>query len=654
MQRLLFCFALASTLGSSCIEKNFDVPPLDGDTVSIEANATLADLKEFFEPGAFVEITDSLVVDAIIVADDEAGNFYKKLVLQDETGGIEIQLNQTDLYTSYEEGRLVYVNAQGLFISDYNGLIQIGGAPIIGTNGRQQLGRVEAALIEDILLRGELVGLPDVQERSITALGPTDLSTLVRVCDIQFTPSDTAGTLADPVAQTTLNRTVEDCDQNTLIVRTSGFADLAMTSVPDCGGCLTGIYSVFSDDKQVFLRDEADLDFDGPRCDGTACGEVGTIGDTITTQQLRSLGGGAGIPADRGMRVVVISDRTTGTTNAQNLVVQGADGYGIILRFTEPHNFNLGDEIFVNISGRTLSTFNGGLQISDLPLSVAVLLSSSQQPAAQLVTVSEILSDLERYESTLVQLSDVEFSAGGADWAAGVVATDGSGNIDVFTFSSASFAGETPPDSANTLVAVVSDYNGPQLILRSLNDLDGTSGSGNGGGSGSNDPVSMFTVDFQGLRDYDPVDIMNWSNYTAIDQGRVWQAREFDGNVYAQATAFRDENAGMDTWLVTPPLDLSESLSISFETATSFNVHDGLAVLISTDYTGTGDPAASSWTSIAANLADGASGDNTWIPSDDIDLSQYQGTGYIAFRYTGSGGSNTSTFRVDNIVLRPQ
>ena len=658
MMRMLTLFGSLAILAiSGCIEKDFDVPPVQDDTVELETNANLADLKEFFMPGEFVEITEDLTVDAIVIADDEAGNFYKRLVLQDETGGIEIQLNQTDLYTSYEEGRQLFIKAQGLYISDYNGLIQLGAAPTIGTNGREQLGRIEASLIEEIVARGPVAGVPAPREVSIAGLTPADISTLVRLCDVQFTATDTSGQLADVPNELTLNKTLEDCDFNTLIVRTSSFADLGSTDVPNCGGCLTGVYSVFGDDRQVFLRDEDDLDLAGPRCDGSECGAVGSVSDTLSVQDLRGLGDGAGIPGGRGVVATVISDRTSGTTNGQNIVAQGVNGYGIIFRFTESHTFNEGDRLFINVGGRSISEFNGGLQISDLPLSSVVLLNANRSVGARTITIADLLSDFERYESTLVNIEDVSFSTDDGDWAFGVNLDDGTATIEVFTSPGASFANDAPPATANNLIAYVSDYNGPQLILRSLNDLDGTSGGGGGGGGGGGNggsPMSSFTQDFQSQTDYDPVSLSGWTNYTSIAQGRVWQARDFSGNLYAQATAFRDDNANMDTWLITPPLALDDDLIISFETATAFNVHSGLEVVISTDYSGTGNPASATWTSLGATIANSGSGDNTWVESGDVSLADYQGTGYVAFHYTGAGGGNTSTFRVDNVVLRPQ
>ncbi len=91
---LFITLGLAALASLGCIETEFDVPPLCPQGPTLVATATVADVKEFYEIGALTEITDDLIVDAVVVADDKGGNFYKKLVLQDETGGIEVLINQ--------------------------------------------------------------------------------------------------------------------------------------------------------------------------------------------------------------------------------------------------------------------------------------------------------------------------------------------------------------------------------------------------------------------------------------------------------------------------------------------------------------------------------------------------------------------------------
>ncbi|MFK8054593.1 MAG: DUF5689 domain-containing protein [Saprospiraceae bacterium] len=656
---MLSLFALVTLMFTACIEKDFDTPPVEDNSVEINATHSVADLKDYFVLGEFTEITDDLIVDAIVIADDEGGNFYKKLVLQDETGGIEILLNRNDIYTTYEEGRELGVKAKGLYISDYNGVIQLGGAPTTDNNGNLRLGQLDDALIDDFFLLGSQVGLPAAKEISITEFGPSDISTLIKLCDVQFASSDTTGQMADAVGQLTLNKTLEDCNFNTILVRTSGYADVASTDVPNGKGCVTAVYGVFRDDKQLFIRTSADLDLNDGRCGGGGSGggggTAGTV--TLTIEQVRGLfnGSATNLPTGQGIQAVVISDLNSGTTTGRNMIIQ-QDGWGIIVRFDDFHNFNLGDEVFLDVSGVELSEFNGGLQLNNVSVSNAVLVSANQTPAPRVLTVAEITSNFERYEGTLVTIKGATLSPDDNDWAFTTNLSDGTGSLAIFTYAQATFAGQTPSTDTVDVTGYLNEFNSPQLVLRTLADVvvsgGSSGGGGGGGGGGTGSALTSFTEDFEGNADFDPVAATGWMNTTNVSNGRTWQAREFDSNIYAQATAYNDTAPSVDAWLVTPELDFSAGLQIAFETATAFNVHQGLEVLVSTDYVGSGDPSTATWTPLSgAAIANGSSGDNTWVPSGNVSLASYSGQGFVAFRYTGAGSGNTSTFRVDNVVV---
>ncbi len=89
---------------------------------------------------------------------------------------------------------------------------------------------------------------------------------------------------------------------------------------------------------------------------------------------------------------------------------------------------------------------------------------------------------------------------------------------------------------------------------------------------------------------------------------------------------------------------------MSFETAKAFWVHDGLTVWVSANFIG--DPSTTNWTKIDAKVAKTTDPDNTFIPSGNVDLKSYGSTVRVAFKYEGKGGTNTSTYRVDNVKVQ--
>src|SRR5687767_11019817 len=125
MLRSLLALVTAGLFLASC-NKKFDEPPAFIEP-NITANTTIKQLKAMHTIGAIEKISQDLVIAGVVVADDRSGNFYKSIAIQDETGGITVRLDGTNLYTTYPVGRKVYIKLNGLYVGDYNRLIQIGG-----------------------------------------------------------------------------------------------------------------------------------------------------------------------------------------------------------------------------------------------------------------------------------------------------------------------------------------------------------------------------------------------------------------------------------------------------------------------------------------------------------------------------------------------
>jgi hypothetical protein len=106
--------------------------------------------------------------------------------------------------------------------------------------------------------------------------------------------------------------------------------------------------------------------------------------------------------------------------------------------------------------------------------------------------------------------------------------------------------------------------------------------------------------------------------------------------------------------------------SLTFISAVGFDdtgLDRGLDVLISSDYSGSGDPNAATWTDISSRVQfaqdsdkPGDSNFSDFVSSGTVDLSDasFQGTEvYVAFRYTssGTGQGDTEQWQVDDIVI---
>lgn len=616
-------FAIAITF-SACFEEDFDNPPVTGSDPGLEVTTTIAELNAMHTFGTVTEIEDDLIIRGTVVADDFTGNWFRSFVIQDETGGITVLIDIAESYVFYPEGREVYIRLKGLAVSDYNNLTQLG-VYNSTINEVEEIGNVSDHLIQSVTRT-----LPEPEVLTINQLTIDHVNTLVQLEGVEFANTNT--TFADAPGLNTINLDLEDCNGNTVIVRTSGYSDFASQTVPQGNGTFVGILSVFRDDFQLLVRRPADLLMSGDRCDGG------------------SGSGGGGTGCDSGVGPLVVEGVDEGFENGSNndaVAITGWTNY--IVKGSR-------DWIYKEFDG------NVYVQSSAFNDSAPEMESWLVTPLIDL-TEPQVLT----FETAQAFYTHDGFSA----W----LSTDYNCDPTTATWQplpGATLAGagtpsnEWVPSGEIDLTALVgqevaigfkyvgSGPSGQTGSFRVDNVKLGEPGSGGGTGGGGN-PVDCPDVDdvdvnFDGGNNNDPIALSGWENVAAKGT-RTWIYKEFDGNMYTQATAFNDSEPEAEMWLVSPLINVTAGKTLSFETAQAFWTHNGLSVFISTNYEC--DPLTATWDPLNATLAMSSDPEHEWIPSGNIDLSSYAGQQIaIGFRYIGSGpGGETASYRVDNIVV---
>ena len=241
---------------SACVKGDFDEPPLNVPKFVLPAGAslkTIAELKAMYPTLPLLDsIEENIYIRGRVVANDESGNLYKKLVIQDETAGIELELDQTSLYTVYHIGQMIYVKCQGMYIGDYHGYVQLGALY------QGSIGRLASVFVKDHLKLDSLPApalAPAPKTLQIQAISNADNSTLVKFTDVKFVES------GQPYATTTAttNRTLMDNSGKLLTVRTSNYALFASALLPGGKGTVVGIMGVYDGTYQLTLRDTSDV-----------------------------------------------------------------------------------------------------------------------------------------------------------------------------------------------------------------------------------------------------------------------------------------------------------------------------------------------------------------------------------------------------------
>lgn len=134
---------------------------------------------------------------------------------------------------------------------------------------------------------------------------------------------------------------------------------------------------------------------------------------------------------------------------------------------------------------------------------------------------------------------------------------------------------------------------------------------------------------------------------------QVWNCTSFGRSSNGiQMNGFSAGVVENEDWLISPPMDLSVGFNIPvlrFWSRTEFN-GPAMQVLISTNYSGSGNPAAATWTVLPANLPGTAS--NTWTLSDNIDLSAYKNSNvYVAFKYMSTVALGAARWTLDDVQV---
>jgi hypothetical protein len=437
---------LLSLVTGGCIHDEFGEP--DAWDMPVGEVMTIAELRALFA-GEPVRFSGDYSVYATVTMDDKSGNIYRSAFIEDKTGAINLRLVAPG---GIYQGDSVRLYLKGTTLNSYQRLLQLEDVNVDRNIFKIAVGKE----VEPIPATIGDIRTVQFQSR------------LVKLENVQFIAADTGKTFSDSERLTTENRLLEDCSGNRIIVRTSGYANFADERVPGGMGSLVAVVSQFQNDMQLFIRSMDEVNLNDDRCP-----VPGDDYGLITIAGLRQAYGGGNtiVPGLSRIEGVVISDNEHQNHPGQNLFLMDDSGAGIALRFSSFHDFAIGSRIRVIFSSpMPMSTFNGLLQVENIPNGNAYDLGPGILPQPVSMTIAEAISEMDRYQATLVRIRNASLS-GAATFSQGPVLSDGTGQLLVFTHNWASFAGSAVPSGNIDITGILSVYNQPQILIRNLNDI---------------------------------------------------------------------------------------------------------------------------------------------------------------------------------------
>lgn len=164
----------------------------------------------------------------------------------------------------------------------------------------------------------------------------------------------------------------------------------------------------------------------------------------------------------------------------------------------------------------------------------------------------------------------------------------------------------------------------------------------------------LYYENFERLGNTKDIEKIGWENINVNFGNARFRKRSKNENTFLQISAYDSKEYVMEVWLIGPSIDLdgSENEFLTFETRSTFEEGSLLTCWFSKDYTENVKNA--NWQQLEVEISVGSrDGSNEiFLNSGAVQLDCLEGKIRLAFRYLGSDPGASTTYDLDNIVIR--
>ena len=271
----------------ACIpEMSFETLEIEEPDVGISANTHLSVMiNTYLQSGDEIYNFSEAVemwVEVIVVSSDEAGNFYKRIIVQDieapDIRGLSILVDLRSSYTRYPFGSKLYVNFAGLSLFGENGSFTL------GFRNRDRVEAIPESLLDRFLVRTGTKLDPQIETLEASKLSEKNMNTRVRLKEVQFQREDLGKTYAaEPHDAYNALRPLTICgDPAPLFLSTSVYADFKFETLPESRFTVEGLLvREYENQMALVVNNPDDLNIESEsRCDEEflECEHVGESG----------------------------------------------------------------------------------------------------------------------------------------------------------------------------------------------------------------------------------------------------------------------------------------------------------------------------------------------------------------------------------------
>jgi len=277
--------ALISAAFAGCVTNDdFNTPRSVTECVepAVTANKTVADVVAATTSAVRQYAADD-VIEAYVTSSDERGNFFKIVSLQTLPAdgiapiGFSVAIDANTLFGhGFYPGKKVYIKLKDLYYAKVEGSA-IFGAAYRGSTGRDPI--TVGRIAESAFKKSVLPSCSEISEERLVrpltvaqALNDRNVNTLIDLQNVQFTDEFVGATYYDEfdlgnTAGGATNRTLSDTGGNTVVFRTSSFANFSGNKISGKRGVVRGILTKYNGVFQFVARYESDIRLTQDRVD---------------------------------------------------------------------------------------------------------------------------------------------------------------------------------------------------------------------------------------------------------------------------------------------------------------------------------------------------------------------------------------------------
>lgn len=221
--------------------------------------ATTTSLRAFVTAhrGGAVRIEEPIVVAGRVTSSDRAGNFYHRLVVEDEGVALAIKARLDGLHNAYPEGMWLTISMEGLVAERQFGILHIGSESSETGHLTSDYIPSKAALDDHLFPSYDILPI-DPYNLQINQLTPSLAGRLVRIGGLALDAEERS---EEELVVWSGEHRFYGADSLCVGCYVRPYADFADRPIPDANGSLTGILEYTNGDYTLVPRDTEDLDF---------------------------------------------------------------------------------------------------------------------------------------------------------------------------------------------------------------------------------------------------------------------------------------------------------------------------------------------------------------------------------------------------------